>query len=128
MLEQESRYFISSLPREALTDEQWLQTVRNHWGVENGCHQIWDKVFREDDKPWIESGVGACQGTVAVMLLRRLGYNLLALFRSVTQRSEDRRQTPWRDLVRRVYNTLIAATAVDTEGLRTRKALGASVI
>ena len=62
------------------------------------------------------------------MLLRRIGYNLLAWFRSVTQRSEDRRQTPWRDLVRRVYNTLIAATAVDTEALRTRKALGSSVI
>jgi hypothetical protein len=127
VLEQESRYFLSSLPRDALTDEQWLRIVRNHWAVENACHQTWDKTFREDRKPWIEAGADACQGTVAVMLLRRIGYNLLALFRSVTQRSEDRRQIPWRALVRRVYNTLIAATAVDTDALRSRKPLGSSV-
>ena len=126
-LEQDDRYFLSSLQRDALTDEQWLLLVRRHWGVENDCHQIWDKIFREDDKPWIEAGEGASQGTVVVMLLRRIGYNLLALFRSVTQRSEERRQMPWKDLVRWVYNTLIAATALDTEGLRRRNALDASV-
>ena len=128
VLSQENRYFLSSLPRDALTDEQWLQLVRNHWGVENGCHQTWDKIFREDDKPWIEAGAGACQGTVAVMLLRRIGYNLLALFRSVTQRSEERRQLPWMDLIRRVYNALIAAAAIDIDGLRPRQALDSSVI
>ena len=127
VLEQEDRYFLSSLQHDALTHEQWLLLVRRHWGVENDCHQIWDKIFREDDKPWIEAGEGACQGIMAVMLLRRLAYNLLALFRSVTQRSEERRQMPWKDLVRWVYNTLIAATAVDTEGLRRRNALGTSV-
>jgi len=127
VLVQEDRYFLSSLQRDALTDEQWLLLVRRHWGVENDCHQSWDKIFREDAKPWIEAGEGASQGTVAVMLLRRIGYNLLALFRSVTQRSEERRQMPWKDLVRRVYNTLIAAAAVDTEGLRHRDALDASV-
>lgn len=127
VLEREDRYFLCSLERERLTDEQWLQIVRNHWWVENGCHQIWDKIFREDDKPWIQSGEGSCQGTVVVMLLRRLGFNLLALFRSVTQRSEQRRQMPWKDLIRHVYNTMIAATASDIAGLRQRKALAASV-
>jgi hypothetical protein len=127
MLEQQDRYFVSSLPREALTDGQWLLLVRNHWWVENGCHQIWDKIFREDDKPWIQAGEGSCQGTVVVMLLRRLGYNLLALFRSVTQRSEQRRQTPWKDLMRKVYNTLIAASDADIASLRPRTALAASV-
>jgi len=127
VLESEDRYFLSSLAREELTDEQWLRVVRNHWWVENGCHQIWDKIFREDDKPWIQSGEGASQGTVVVMLLRRLAHNMLALFRSVTQRSEQRRQTPWKDMVRWVYNTLIAATARDTECLRPRLALDPSV-
>jgi hypothetical protein len=127
MLEQQDRYFLSSLPREALTDGQWLLLVRNHWWVENGCHQIWDKIFREDDKPWIQAGEGSCQGTVVVMLLRRLGYNLLALFRSVTQRSEEKRQMPWKDLMRKVYNTLIAATDGDIASLRPRTALAASV-
>jgi hypothetical protein len=127
VLEQEDRYFLSSLSRDALTDAQWLLLVRNHWWVENGCHQVWDKIFREDDKPWIEAGAGSCQGTVVVMLLRRIAYNLLALFRSVTQRSEQRRQTPWKDLMRWVYNTLIAARAADLTGLRPRKGLAASV-
>jgi hypothetical protein len=127
VLEQEDRYFLSSLKRDALNDDQWLLVVRNHWWVENGCHQIWDKIFREDDKPWIEAGKGSCQGTVVVMLLRRIAFNLLSLFRSVTQRSEEKRQTPWKDLMRKVYNTMIAATSVTTEGLRPRNALAASV-
>ncbi len=127
VLTTEERYFISSLPLEALTRQQWLQLVRNHWWVENGCHQIWDKIFREDERPWINSGEGSCQGTVVVMLLRRLGFNLLALFRSVTQRSEERRQTPWKDLMRWVYNTLILATEEHLAGLRLTTAPSASV-
>lgn len=127
VLEQEDRYFLSSLSHDALTAEQWLCLVRNHWCVENGCHQIWDKILREDDKPWIQSGEGSCQGTVVVMLLRRLGFNLLALYRSVTQRSDEKRQMPWKDLIRKVYITLIAATEADIEALRPRKALAVSV-
>jgi hypothetical protein len=117
LLESDDRYYVSSLPREELTDEQWLLVVRRHWGVENECHHTWDTVFAEDDHPWIEADP---QGTVVVMLLRRLAYNILALFRGVTQRSEERRQTPWRDLVRWFYQTLIAATDADLERLRPR--------
>jgi len=54
------------------------------------------------------------------MLLRRIACNLLALFRSVTQRGELQRQTPWRDLIRWVESTLIAAQANHTAGLRPR--------
>jgi len=120
LLGQLNRYFVCSLPIDALTGEQWLLAVRRHWAVENDCHNTWDKILREDDHPWIVAGDGACQGTVNVMLLRRLAYNLLALFRSVTQRGELHRQRPWRDLMRWVYNTLIAAQARDTAGLRSR--------
>ena len=103
----ENRYFLASLSREKLTDAQWLAVVRGHWAVENNCHHTWDTAFQEDDRRWIE----ACpRATVVVDVLRRIAYNMLALFRSVTQRSEDRRQTPWRDLLRWVYNALIAAT------------------
>jgi hypothetical protein len=118
LLESEDRYYISSLPRTELTDDQWLLLVRRHWGVENNCHNTWDTVFEEDKHPWIEADP---QGMVVVMLLRRLAYNILALFRGVTQRSEERRQTPWKDIVRWFYNTLIAATAVDVADLRARQ-------
>ena len=101
--------------------------MRRHWGVENECHNTWDKIFREDDRPWFEAGEAAPQGALVVMLLRRIAYNLLALFRSVTQRSEENRQMPWKDLMRWVYNTLIAATASDLDGLRCRRLPATSV-
>ena len=121
LVEQEDRYYLCSLPAAALSPEQWLLLVRRHWAVENHCHNTWDKIFREDDHPWFEGGHDAPQGALVVMLLRRVAYNLLALFRSVTQRSEENRQIPWKDLMRWVYNTLIAATAADLDGLRDRQ-------
>ena len=119
LLEAEDHYAISSLPSEALSYEQWLLFFRMHWGVENQCHNTWDTAFREDDKPWIKTSP---KGMVAVLLLRRIAYNMLALFRSVTQRSEEKRQTPWKTVIRWVYNALIAATTADIDGLRIRKA------
>jgi hypothetical protein len=116
----EDRYFLSSLPADELTADQWLLVVRRHWGVENECHNTWDKIFAEDHHPWFDSGEDAPQGTVVVMLLRRIAYNFLALFRSVTQRSDEKRQMPWKDLLRWVYNALIAATAADVDALRPR--------
>lgn len=56
------------------------------------------------------------------MLLRRIAYNLLALFRSVSLKSEAKRAMPWRQLLRWVYDTLIASTRLDVAGLRTRSA------
>jgi len=61
------------------------------------------------------------------MLLRRLAHNLLALFRSVPPRSDETRQMPWKDLIRKVCHTLIAATDADIEALRPRMVLTASV-
>ena len=119
VVEHEDRYFISSCPSEELTAAQWLLVVRRHWGAENNCHHTWDTVFEEDDRPWIEKDP---QGMVVMMLLRRIAFNMLALFRTVTQRSEERRQTPWRDIVRWLYQAVIAATDEDVDGLRAREA------
>lgn len=115
-----NRYFISSLPCEKLTPAQWLKLVRMHWGVENNCHNTWDTAFEEDDRTWITADP---KGAMNVMLLRRLAYNMLTLFRSVTQRSEENRLTPWKDILRWVYNTLIAAREENIAGLRERKAI-----
>jgi predicted transposase YbfD/YdcC len=119
VIEREDRYFISSLPMEALSAAHWLLAIRRHWGVENNCHHTWDTVFEEDARPWVEKNP---KGMLVVMLLRRMAYNLLALFRSVTQRSEDRRQTPWKDLVRWLYQALFSATSAEIDGLRAREA------
>jgi hypothetical protein len=113
--EHENRYYVTSMPLERLTAEQWLHVVRLHWGVENNNHHTFDAVFEEDDRPFIEY---APHGMLVVLLLRRIAYNLLALFRSVTQRSDERRGTPWRDLLRWVYNAVISASDVHLTGLR----------
>ena len=119
-----NRYFISSLDGDGLTASQWLKLVRMHWGVENNCHNTWDVAFEEDDRRWI---VADPKGAMNVMLLRRLAYNMLVLFRTVTQRSEENRMTPWKDILRWVYNSLITARETDLTGLRERTAVTAEI-
>jgi hypothetical protein len=118
-----NRYYVCSLDRDELTDEQWLAVVRRYWGVENQCHHTWDTALREDAHPWI---LTKPQGTVVLMLLRRIVYNALALFRSVSLRSDERRETPWKTLLRWSYNALIAARDSDLAGMRTRDAVVAT--
>lgn len=113
----DERYFASSLAHDALSHEQWLLVVRSHWAVENNAHHTLDVAFDEDDHPFI---TGDPKGALAVLILRRIAYSMLALFRSVTLRSEDNKKTPWRDLMRGIYNTLIAATPRDIDALRSR--------
>jgi hypothetical protein len=110
----DNRYFISSLPRSRLTASQWLLLVRRHWGVETS-HQILDVAFEEDDHPWIEQNPRA---TVVVMVLRRIAYTLLALWRGVTLRSDEERHRPWRDVMRGIELAVIRASAAELVGLR----------
>lgn len=54
---------------------------------------------------------------LSVQLLRRFAYNLMALFRSVTQRSAEKRETPWKTLMRELYKALLtlSKSAVQTQ-------------
>ncbi len=118
----ENRYFLASLKRETLADTQWLRVVRLHWAVENNCHNTFDTVFCEDDNPWIEDSP---QGALAVLLLRRIAYDLLALFRSVTLRSDERRRMPWADLLRGFAHAFVVVTDANLAGLRLRNTAAA---
>lgn len=113
-LAHDNRYFVSSLPRGRLTDDQWLLVVRRHWGVETS-HQILDTAFAEDDHPWIEQNPRA---TLVVMVLRRIAYTLLALWRGVTLRSDEQRTRPWRDLMRDIFLASVTATVEQLRDLR----------
>nr|WP_225226340.1 ISAs1 family transposase [Komarekiella delphini-convector] len=42
----ETRYFISSLESKA---EQFANSIRSHWGIENSLHWVLDVALREDD-------------------------------------------------------------------------------
>ncbi len=90
VVERDDRMFVSSYDPKRLTTAEWMLLVRSHWGVENQNHHTFDTAFVEDDRPWIETDEN---GMLAVLLLRRIAYTLLALFRSVTLRSDEGRAT-----------------------------------
>lgn len=113
----EDRYYTSSLAPGVLTADQWLEMIRRRWSVENECHNTWDRIFREDDRPWVYDP----QGMVSAMLMRRIAYTLLALFRSVTQRSDARRAVPWKTLLHDLRDTLISAQERHLEHLPIRR-------
>ena len=117
----EKKLFISSLPNDELSPAQWLWATVNHWGVET-THQVLDTTFAEDERPWIKADPN---GMLAVLVLRRLAYTLLTLFRSVTLRSEENRLRPWREFVDWVNKALTASTAAVLAGLREIKATAA---
>lgn len=117
----ETRLYCSSLAKDALLPQQWLLLVRNHWAVET-THQILDVAFEEDDHPWI---VNNPQGALAVLILRRIAYTLLTLYRSVSLRSDENRSMPWKRLMRWLHDTLIAADRAALEGLRRKGPIAA---
>ena len=103
LVSREDRYFLSSLSLDKLRPEHWLRVVRGHWGVEI-AHEILDVSFEEDDRRWIESDP---QGNVVAVILRRIAYTLLSLYRSITLRGDDNRVMPWKRLLGRVHATLL---------------------
>jgi hypothetical protein len=117
VIAQDDRMYVTSLDLDRLTPAQWLLLVRRHWGVENQCHHTLDTVFAEDTRPWIEADP---QGTLAVLLLRRVALTLLGLYRAVTLRSKKRRATPWKRLLQSLRDALVAATEAQLAGLRLR--------
>ncbi len=122
--ERDERMFVSSYDPKRLTPAQWLLLVRSHWGVENQNHHTLDTAFAEDDRPWIEADAN---GMLVVLLLRRIAYTLLALFRAVTLRSDEGRATRWKDLLAWVRDALVAATPEHTMDLRVREACAAAL-
>lgn len=110
----EDRYYISSLAADRLSAAQWLKLARLRWAVENEGHHTFDTVFAEDEHPWI---VADPCGMLVVLLLRRMAYNLVSLFRAVTLRSEDNRKTPWARLMGDWLHALTTATEIQLQGL-----------
>jgi hypothetical protein len=112
----DDRYYVFSIEQTRLTPKQWLELIRRRWSVENQNHNNFDSVFREDERPWILRP----SGMVVVILLRRLAYNLVALLRCVTLRSEQNRSVTWLKLLRRLDRALAKATREIIKGVRRR--------
>jgi hypothetical protein len=114
VVERDERMFVSSYDPTRLTPGQWLRLVRSHWGVESSHHTL-DTAFAEDDRPWIAADP---HGMLAVLVLRRIAYTLLTLYRAVTLRSDEGRATRWKALLQTVRDVLVAATEDQLAGLR----------
>ncbi len=115
-LRTDEHYFLSSLPRWRLTAAHWLLVIRRHWGVET-AHQALDVSFEEDDHPFIEANP---RGALVVAILRRIAYTILTLFRSVTQRSDERRHVPWKELMLDLFVAFLTTTEQQIRDLRPR--------
>jgi len=122
VIERYDRMYVSSLDPKRLTTPQWLLLVRSHWGVENQNHHTLDTAFAEDDRPWIEADAN---GMLAVLLLRRVAYTLLALFRAVTLRSDEHRAMRWKSLLTWVRDALVAAAPEHMMNLGVREVCAA---
>ena len=115
----EDRYFLSSLAPDRLSPVQWMSLIRAHWGVET-THQILDVALQEDTHPWIESEP---RTALVVAVIRRIVYTMLALFRSVTQRSDQKRAIPWRALLDDIRDSLLVMADHHLSDLRRRTRL-----
>lgn len=111
------RFWLSSLPPDRLDAARWLTLMRRYWRVENCCHHTFDVAFQEDNRPWIDLD---STGMLAILLLRRIAYNILALYRCRTQRSDARRAIGWRTLMAELYAALLRACSHHVNGLRRR--------
>lgn len=93
-----------------------MDLIRRRWAVENECHNTFDRIFEEDKRPWVLQP----SAMVVVQLLRRLVYTMLSLFRSVTQRSDEKRQTPWKSLLGDIADMLKNLVEEAMAGVRRR--------
>lgn len=118
VLSEENRYYVSSLLHPRLTFQQWLKLVRLHWGVEV-THNILDTSFKEDDRPFLTH---SAQGMLVMLLLRRLAYTLLTLWKGRTLKSDENRAAPWKRVFLWVQRALEQASVADWADLRQRKA------
>lgn len=78
--------------------------------------RIPDTTLRDAlDHPWIEQNPRA---TAVVMVLRRIAYTLLALWRGVSLRSDEQRTRPWRELMHEIFLVVVTASVEQLRDLR----------
>lgn len=81
--------------------------------MENNCHCVFDKSFKEDARHWIESPVG----NLNILILRRLVYNLLGHFRTRTQRVDLHKRIGWKELFFQIQTNFLQLSEAVCERL-----------
>lgn len=84
--EKETRFFITSLDP---NPKKILNSVRAHWGIENGLHWVLDVIFKEDDRIIWNQNVAQNES-----VLRRVGLNLLKQYQEfLNPEGKDHKKT-----------------------------------
>lgn len=109
-IEKQDRYYVSNIPicahkthpcpghthvlQEGLSNQQFLQLVRLHWGVETD-HCLWDRFLGEDKHKWVLHPLGMLN----VQALHRIVSNFLVLYQYATRRSAEKDWLSWPELM-----------------------------
>jgi hypothetical protein len=106
-VEQEHRFFVSSLLWNRLSAKQILTLVRRHWAIENDTFNSIDVQWREDSGPWCSQG----QSVWCLGLIRSMAYNIVQCLRRRRLRPKDDTGawlTPmrWRTLFEKIRDAL----------------------
>ena len=105
----EQRYFVTSIPAEALTRDQELALVRMHWAIENSCHWTMDVMLGEDDAQPCQASKASIE---AVSWLRIIGYNAVSAWRQQSP-LRDRKPIAWKRAMETLRDALLLAQVVD---------------
>lgn len=111
--EVEERLFVTSATWQELSAEEILALVRMHWGIENGANWTADVHLGEDAGGPCMQGLGA----LALLWLRLIAYNALALLRADTAHHDGR--VSWKrtaQLLERALLRLGSASALPSTG------------
>jgi len=90
---EETRYYITSMPKGKASSRQKLHTVRRHWGTENDAFWTLDAIFDEDSSPFTSKAIEI------VSLVRIMAFNIMARFRGRRLKSARNRALRWNDFV-----------------------------
>jgi len=100
-VQDEVRFYASSVPWKRLAHEEWLRVIRSHWRVENNLHWTTDMILKEGKRPWIRDP----HGMLVMNTLRRIAYNIISRQRARTPCAEHG-LIPWKDLLELFYDAL----------------------
>ena len=89
----EDRYFITSIPKQTLTNSHILKAIRLHWSIENNANWVIDTAWGEDTNPWCN------QAIELLSLMRIIAYNVIARLKLRRLKHLDKTVITWKGVL-----------------------------